>query len=251
MARQKGIIALKGTIGGLNFYQLNGTPVVRKAGGGFNGKTIKTSPTMQRVRENGSEFGHSSSANRVFRNAILSLTDGSPFANFHRHLMPLFAQLKSLDTLHIRGQRKVSEGLARVEGKRLFKKFAFTPDCAFANLKPFDFSIDAATYGLHLRKLSLTSVKAPKGATHISLHYGVLAIDFDGFETQLSQAAALVLPLSTDTSSFDVPLETPVASTLPFGICLLGVRYYQQQDSNHYLLNAKESIGLLVLDVCS
>lgn len=248
MARQKGIIQLKGTLDGLNFYQLNGKSVVRKAGGGFNGKAIKTSPTMQRVRENGSEFGHSSRANRVFRNAILSLTLGSPFANFHRYLMPLFAQLKTLDTTSIRGQRKVSEGLASAEGKQLLQQFDFTPDCAFANIKPFDFSIDAATYGLHLRKLALPTVKAPKGATHISLQYGVLAIDFDGFETQLSKAAPLVLPLSIETTTFDLPLETQVTA-LPHRICLLGVRYYQQQESTFYLLKAKESIGLLVLGV--
>uniref|UniRef100_UPI00404A21B5 hypothetical protein n=1 Tax=Gelidibacter sp. TaxID=2018083 RepID=UPI00404A21B5 len=57
MAKQKGVFPMVGTIGGVNFYYLNGKPVARAAGGGFNEKAIKTKKSMQRVRENGSEFG--------------------------------------------------------------------------------------------------------------------------------------------------------------------------------------------------
>jgi len=55
-------------------------------------------------------------------------------------------------------------------------------------------------------------------------------VDFYGFETQLSQAAPLVLPLSIATTTFDLPIETQVATGLPHRICLLGMRYYQQQE---------------------
>ena len=73
MAKQKGIIPLVGTIGGVNFYYLNGQPIARRAGGGFNGKAIKTKASMHRVRENASEFGHCSKVNKVFRHALVIL----------------------------------------------------------------------------------------------------------------------------------------------------------------------------------
>ena len=60
MAKQKGILPFVGTLGGLNFYYLHGKPIVRQAGGGFNAKDIKNKPSMRRVRENSSEFGHCS-----------------------------------------------------------------------------------------------------------------------------------------------------------------------------------------------
>jgi len=78
MAKQKGMIPLVGTIGGINFYYLNGKPVARAAGGGFNGKAIKTKSRMQRVLENASEFGHCSKVNKAFRMAL------RPFYAGHR-----------------------------------------------------------------------------------------------------------------------------------------------------------------------
>ena len=52
MATQKGIISLTGTLGDINFYFRKGKAVARKAGGGFNGKAIKTKPSMVWIREN-------------------------------------------------------------------------------------------------------------------------------------------------------------------------------------------------------
>jgi len=56
VAKVKSIIALNGTLGGINFYKRKGVPVARQAGGGFNGEAIKTKASMVHVRENGSEF---------------------------------------------------------------------------------------------------------------------------------------------------------------------------------------------------
>lgn len=42
MAKQEGLIRLRGTIDGVNFYFRKGKPIARKAGGGFNGASIKT-----------------------------------------------------------------------------------------------------------------------------------------------------------------------------------------------------------------
>ena len=82
MAQQKGIIPLVGTLGGINFYYLNGKAVARTAGGGFNGKAIKTKASMQRVRENVSEFGHCSEVNKAFRQALRPFTRPIPLHFF-------------------------------------------------------------------------------------------------------------------------------------------------------------------------
>ena len=51
MATYRGIIFIKGTIGGINFYDRLGKPTLREGGGGFTREAIKNSPRMVRVRE--------------------------------------------------------------------------------------------------------------------------------------------------------------------------------------------------------
>lgn len=70
MAKQIGKFPLVGTIGGINFYYLNGEPIAREAGGGFNKKAIKKSPKMQIVRDFNSEFGHASHVSKFFRRVL-------------------------------------------------------------------------------------------------------------------------------------------------------------------------------------
>lgn len=56
MARQKGIIKLKGTIGDITFYKTQDGHLAREKGG-IDASRIKSDPAFQRTRENGSEFG--------------------------------------------------------------------------------------------------------------------------------------------------------------------------------------------------
>src|SRR5690606_6194299 len=100
---------------------LYGKQVARAAGGGFNGDAIRTKASMQRVRENGSEFGHCSKANKLFRRATHEFYEHYKFAGMHGHLMRLFTQLKDLDSISARGQRQVSVGVQTDAGNSLLQ----------------------------------------------------------------------------------------------------------------------------------
>ncbi|EIA08653.1 hypothetical protein HJ01_02375 [Flavobacterium frigoris PS1] len=52
MARQNGIIKLKGTIGDITFYKTKDGHLAREKGG-IDAKGIATDPAFQRTRENG------------------------------------------------------------------------------------------------------------------------------------------------------------------------------------------------------
>lgn len=56
MAKQKGIIKIKGTIQGLCYYKLNGKDIVRKASGPSK-ERINTDPAFVNVKANNQEFG--------------------------------------------------------------------------------------------------------------------------------------------------------------------------------------------------
>src|SRR5690554_3843282 len=69
MARQKGIIKLKGTIGDISFYKTTDGHLAREKGG-VEKERIMNDPAFQRTRENGSEFGRAGKGGKLIRNAI-------------------------------------------------------------------------------------------------------------------------------------------------------------------------------------
>jgi len=247
MAKQKGILPIVGTLGDLNFYYLYGKPVVRRAGGGFNKKDIKNKPSMRRVRENGSEFGHCSRVNKAFRMALRPYYKGYKFAQFHSRLMSLFTQLKDLDTVNKRGERRVGQGVSHSNGLTLFKRFDYTPDCDVKRVMPFDYVVDSNTFELTISKFDIKQVGFIAGATHIALTYGVLDMDFDTLDYDLHLADSVVLDrvFAGDTVTL-TPHSLPVSSgTL---LAVLGVRFYQEVDGELYVLNAKDGVGISVLE---
>lgn len=246
MAKQKGILPLVGTLGGVNFYYLNGKPVARKSGGGFNGKAIKTKASMQRVRENGREFGHCSGVNKVFRQALRPFYIGYTFTHFHSRLMGLFTTLKDLDLIHERGNRVVAMGLNTAEGAFVLKQFHYTPDCDVRQVLPFNFAVAANTFALSISEFDGKRVKFIAGATHIKLMYGVLDFNFDTLAFDLHLATPVVLDKDANISNV---LLTP--NSLPLGIgtplSVLGVRFYQAIDGVLYDLQAKNALGFVVV----
>ncbi|WP_417238100.1 hypothetical protein [Bizionia sp.] len=248
MAKQKGIIPLVGTIGGINFYYLNGKPVARVAGGGFNGSAIKTKASMRRVRENGSEFGHCSRVNKAYRMALRPFYTQHKFTFFHSRLMTMFTQLKTLDTIHARGERRVANGLTTDLGKQLLQDFNYTPDCVVQQVLPFASSMDWATHTLAFPKFNMTQVSFIPGATHIALQFGILDFNFETLDSALHLATPLVLAKDfTGTSLSLTPNSVP--SGLGLQLAVLGVRYYQEVDGLMYLLHATNGVGIGVLGV--
>src|SRR6478609_1408538 len=72
MARQKGIIKLKGTIGDITFYKSQDGYLAREKGG-VEADRIATDPNFLLTRQNGAEFGTAGKAGRMLRTAIRSL----------------------------------------------------------------------------------------------------------------------------------------------------------------------------------
>ncbi|MFC0604916.1 hypothetical protein [Winogradskyella pulchriflava] len=226
---------------------MNGKPIARKAGGGFNGKAIKTKASMQRVRENASEFGHCSGVNKAFRAGLQAFYKGYTFTHFHSRLMGLFTRLKDLDTTNKRVERRVAQGIAHADGLTLVQHFNYTPACQVRQVLPFAFAIDSTTYTLTITDFDIAQVGFVEGATHIALTYGVLDFDFENLDWQLHLAPPLVIDRNYAASTVSL-----VPDTLPSGLgrllCVLGVRFYQDVDGALYGLNAKDSVGISVLE---
>lgn len=244
MARQKGLFKVIGTIGDVNFYVIKGVGYARKAGGGFNGDAIRHKPSMQRVRENASEFGHCSQVKKAFRLALMPFLHGYTSGKLHARMMTLFTSIKTLDGVSERGKRCVGLGLETAKGKRLLQHFVFTP---------FNSVLDAlkscASFNWSSQLLTVTNFKpdfknAPKTATHIGITLGVLDFDFNSLEYALEVSPTHFL--ERGTRAFDFVL-TPETLVIPehTGVVVLGLRFYEVIDGEVYSLDSLIGVCLL------
>ncbi|UHO40340.1 hypothetical protein H5J24_10355 [Chryseobacterium capnotolerans] len=124
MATYESLIKIKGSVGDLVFYTLNGKNVVRKKSG-FNKTAFKKNPSYEKVRQNSSEFGHCSKTGKIIRNSLDLYLKETGDALLYQSFAKLMTEIKNLDTISGRGKRTVESGLKTEEGKRLLKSFQF------------------------------------------------------------------------------------------------------------------------------
>src|SRR5258706_3779263 len=113
MARQKGIIPLKGTIGNITFYK-SGDGFLAREKGGVDKKRIATDPAFQRTRENGAEFGRAGLAGKVLRNALRALLQNVSDKRMVSRLTRDMVKVIQADTVNARGLRNVIDGEAEL-----------------------------------------------------------------------------------------------------------------------------------------
>jgi hypothetical protein len=244
MAKQIGIIPISGTLDGINFYLRKGKPVARKAGGGFNGTKIKTSPTMVRVRENGSEFGHCSKVKKVFKDALFPFFVNYKDAGLHGKMMQLFLSIKDLDLISERGKRTVLRGLQSTEGKAMLEQFEFT-----TMIVPFTSAVyDSSQYKYDVTHFNTTNLHFPNGATHIEISFGVVVFDLEKLGATLYKSDVVLISKSSSIINF-----TLSPKILPTGegkyIAVVSYRFVQEINSVIYKLNNANCFGIKVVNV--
>jgi len=124
MATYESLIKIKGAVGDLVFYNLNGKNIVRKKSG-FNKTAFKKSPTYEKVRQNSSEFGHCSKIGKVIRQALEKYIRSADDPLLYQKFARLMTAIKDLDSVSERGKRTISKGISTEEGKLLLKGFRF------------------------------------------------------------------------------------------------------------------------------
>lgn len=241
MAKQTGILSLVGTLDGINFYLRNGKVVARKAGGGFNGELIKKAPSMVRVRENASEFGHCSRVKKVFKDVLFPFFGKRKDGELHGRMMQLFTAIKDFDNVSKRGKRRVDLGLQTLEGKELLSSFKFT-----ALVSPIRKGIYNATSQSYQIESMYDELQFPQGATHLELSYGVVHFDFNTLTASLFLCPVLRVTQQKDANNHTF---TPTLLTDPnlTSINVLGYRYIQEVNGGFYALKGESAFGLEIV----
>lgn len=124
MAKYESIVDIKGSIGDLVFYKLNGVNVVRRKSG-FSKEAYENNPNYAKVKQNSSEFGHASKAGKAIREALAEYVKDCGDKLMYQKFAKVMTQIKDLDTTSERGKRRVENGLKKEESRKILREFQF------------------------------------------------------------------------------------------------------------------------------
>jgi hypothetical protein len=235
MARQKGIIKLKGTIGDITFYKTQDGHLAREKGG-IDASRIKNDPAFQRTRENGSEFGRAGTAGKILRTALRALLLNSADGRMVSRLTQAMVKVIQADVTSDRGLRNVIDGEAELLAGFEFNIRGKLGTSLFA---PFVASIDRVTGQIEVTLPSFVPVNmiaAPSGTTHYKIISAGAEIDFEAetFVVENSETAILAWDAAASTVISQTNMVTP-ASTKPLFLAL-GIEFYQEVNGAMYPL---------------
>ncbi len=235
MARQKGIIKLKGTIGDITFYKTQDGHLAREKGG-IDASRIKSDPAFQRTRENGSEFGRAGKAGKILRTALRVLLLNSADGRMVSRLTQRMVKVIQADLVSVRGLRNVIDGEAEllagfefnIRGKlgtSLFAPFVATIDRVTGEIK-----VDLASF------VPANMIAAPGGTTHFKIISAGAEVDFEAETFVVANSETAILPWDPTPTAAISQTNMVTANSIHPLFLALGVEFYQEVNGQMYPL---------------
>lgn len=248
MARQAGIIKLKGLIGDISFYKTSDGYLARQKGG-VDGDRIANDPAFQRTRENGAEFGRAGKGGKLIRNAIRVLLRRAKDKRVTSRLTGQLMAIIKTDTINGRGMRTIVDGNMDLLDGFEFNKRGKLGTTLFA---PYDHAIDRVTGEVSIDLdvfQPLLRINAPSGTTHFSVAMGGAELDFANETHVFETDQTTILPYdNAPTTAINLVAALTPNSTLPI-IGILGVEFFQEVNGEMYALNNGAFNALAVVGV--
>lgn len=235
MAKQKGIIKLDGTIGGITFYKSQDGYLAREKGG-VSAEKIANDPNFQRTRENGEEFGRAGKAGKLLRNSIRAMLQNASDSRMVSRLTAEMVKVIQEDVTNNRGLRNVIDGEAE-----LLEGFEFNRNGKLGTTlyAPFIGTIDRVAGTLTATIPSfvpINMIAAPGGTTHFKVVSAGTEIDFENETFVMDSQASAILPWdATATAALSLANAVTANSTHPLFLAL-GVEFYQEVNGQMYSL---------------
>ena len=180
MAKFDGIFDIEGTLKGMTFYKTAEGIRIRTKGG-ISKKRIMNDPAFARTRENGAEFSHSAKMAQLLRHSVSTLVDNAKDSRTSSRLNQIMSRIKNMDTVNVRGERTVQEGLNNPVGIQELIGFDFNKNSTLSSVLKKSYVFSAAD-----GKLTLTDfingkhLQLPTGVSKIGFRLGASSIDFSG-----------------------------------------------------------------------
>ena len=249
MARQKGIIKLKGTIGDITFYKTSMDGYLAREKGGVEASRIANDPAFVRTRENGAEFGNSAMAGKLLRDTVRALSMNTADCRVTSRLTRLLAKVKNLDKASIRGERTVAAGIATVQGKLLLKGFNFNNRAPLGAVLHKSYELTTATGEFTIPVLStINDVSIPQGTTHVLFKVGFAVVDFNTGNSALTVSPPSRFPIAPEHEELYL-IPGPVPSIAGTKFIILCIEFVQEINGHDYALKNGAYNVMCILEV--
>ena len=235
MARQNGIIKLKGTIGDITFYKTKDGHLAREKGG-IDASRIKSDPAFQRTRENGAEFGRAGTAGKVLRTAFRTLLINTADSRMVSRLTQAMIKVIQADLTSERGLRNVIDGEAELLSGFEFNIRGKLGTTLFA---PFVASIDRVAGEIKVDIPSFipsNMIAGPSGTTHFKIISGGTEVDFEAETYVVATSETAILPWDGIATAVITHTNAVTANSTKPLFLALGVEFYQQINGQMYPL---------------
>lgn len=246
MARQKGLIKLKGTIGDITFYRTQDGHLAKEKTS-LDGARILNDPAFIRTKENGREFGEAAKDGKLLRDALRPNIVTAHDKRVTSRLTQLLVKILKLDATSIRGSRTVGTAIALPTAMTMLKGFNFNIRAILGEVLIKPYALNTGTGVITINGLiPINDLAAPPGSTHATLRGAWGKVDFTGKVYDVQQTNSVNLPI--DGTLTNVVL-TPAAAPVGVGtnVYLLQVEFYQLVNTVQYSLKngAYNALGII------
>ena len=249
MARQKGIMKLEGTIGGITFYKTSLDGHLAKEKSGVSGERIANDPAFVRTRENGEEFGAAGTAGKQLRDAIRALMMTAADNRVTSRLTQVMTEVLKQDTTSVRGKRTPAIGLGTVPGKALLKGFNFNLNAVLGAVLFKPFTVATATGVISVPGIvPINDVAFPAGATHMTLSGAYANVNFATGVADVKFTNAVNAPINAvPVSAVLTPTAVPVGTGIK--LYLLRIEFFQLVNAVQYSLKNGAYNSLAIVEI--
>jgi hypothetical protein len=248
MAKQTGIIKLKGKIGDLSFYKTKDGHLAKEKGG-VDGDRIKNDPAYARTRENNAEFGTSATSGKLTRDSLRPIAQSASDNRVVARMTKLMSQIKNLDLISARGQRKVGVAIASATAKALIKGFEFNKSALLGSILYKPYAVNTTTGVITIPGLiPVNDVAFPTGATHMSLTGCYANVNYaTGItDVRLTNVQNLLID-GTATAVTLTPTAVPAGTGTK--LYLLKIEFFQMVNGVQYSLKNGAYNALRVVEI--
>ena len=248
MARQNGLIKIKGTLDNVTFYKsIDGDMARMKTS--VDASRIANDPAFQRTRENGSEFGNSAKAGKLTRDSLrpiaLNATDNRVVARMTK----LMTDIKNLDLTSARGARNVGVAMLGLPAKATLKSFEFNANATLSGILYKPYTVIPATGVITITGLiPMNDIVFPTGATHVSFTgcFGNINYATGVADVKLTNVQNLAINAATTTITL-TPTAVPAGAGAK--IFMLKLEFFQMVNGVQYTMKNGAYNALKIIEV--
>lgn len=245
MAKQDGILKIKGLLGDLIFYEGPQGPLVRHKGR-LNRSRIKNDPAYVRTRELNQEFAQASRAGKLLRQSQKALLKNTADSHMHGRMLKVLLQVVKSDLQSARGERQIIRGsLQQLEGFELNRNAHLSHCLKTDYTVSIDRGVGQVKIGLPAFVPGLETAAAP-GASHLRLLGACSEIDFAAGKYRSSHKKTPWLALNQEQGARQI--EMLLKTNWPAFI-FLGLEYSQRVNQLYYPLSGAGERALALVKV--